>query len=362
MTAAVAPDEELEAGADEEVGPAELQAARAVTSSRAKGCFEGGGTITGPSTHVRKGAATTGVQRLIMLSAARFTLLSALLSSGAVACSSPAGGSTARASDPFAHATSQRALSLSADATSVVSSEAAPFPTSGLVSVIVDPASLAASPPEISSAPAKLYACNEQPPQEFLIRGNYVLGPDLTREEIAARKKMASKAVEYRTRRYGYVEGHGEPAWNHLTPHDYSKGAKFFGIGVKMNNRVLKALGCVEAAIVDDCQDTPYTPHLLDGLRTKNTFHNDEVSNHMYGIALDIDFDKNSCCGCVNGLSEWPRCKTPVDSPFERTTLPKCWVDSFTRFGFYWLGYDGLEDTMHFEFLGDPDKIVRKDP
>jgi hypothetical protein len=41
--------------------------------------------------------------------------------------------------------------------------------------------------------------------------------------------------------------------------------------------------------------------------------------------------------------------------------MPECWVHAFERFGFYWLGHDVLKDTMHFEFLGDPDKIVRGD-
>ncbi len=236
----------------------------------------------------------------------------------------------------------------------------APAPASTEVPApFVEPSSAPSIAAAVSPAP-KLYACNEQPPQEFLIRGSYVVGPGIDKEEAAERRVLARKAIEYRTRHYGYVEGFGEPSWNQRTPHDYAKGAKFFGVGVKMNRRVLVALGCVEAKIIDQCADTPYEPKLLDGLRTKNTFHNDEVSNHMYGIALDIDFDKNSCCGCVSGLSEWPRCKKPVDSPFERTSLPKCWVDSFESFGFYWLGYDTLEDTMHFEFLGDPDRIVRE--
>jgi hypothetical protein len=44
---------------------------------------------------------------------------------------------------------------------------------------------------------------------------------------------------------------------------------------------------------------------------------------------------------------------------FERTALPRCWIDAFERFGFYWLGRDpGLRDTMHFEFLGDPELIA----
>jgi hypothetical protein len=37
--------------------------------------------------------------------------------------------------------------------------------------------------------------------------------------------------------------------------------------------------------------------------------------------------------------------------------MPACWVGVFERFGFYWLGHDALKDTMHFEFLGDPERI-----
>ena len=42
--------------------------------------------------------------------------------------------------------------------------------------------------------------------------------------------------------------------------------------------------------------------------------------------------------------------------------MPECWVHAFERFGFYWLGHDVLQDTMHFEFLGDPDRIVKGAP
>jgi hypothetical protein len=126
-----------------------------------------------------------------------------------------------------------------------------------------------------------------------------------------------------------------------------------------MNRRVLVALGCVEERIREACAETPYVPHVLDGLRLRNTFHDGEISNHTYGIAIDIDPNENSCCGCVPPMSEWPRCKEPAATPFDRTRIPKCWVNAFERFGFYWLGNDTLEDTMHFEFLGDPEKIAR---
>jgi hypothetical protein len=38
--------------------------------------------------------------------------------------------------------------------------------------------------------------------------------------------------------------------------------------------------------------------------------------------------------------------------------MPACWVSAFEQYGFYWLGHDELKDTMHFEFLGDPNKVA----
>ena len=44
---------------------------------------------------------------------------------------------------------------------------------------------------------------------------------------------------------------------------------------------------------------------------------------------------------------------------FERTALPMCWINAFERYGFYWLGRDPqLRDTMHFEYLADPDELA----
>lgn len=237
----------------------------------------------------------------------------------------------------------------------VFSAPPASPPTSPAVELLAPHAiALAETRPEPESA------CNAQPPQEWLKRASYIVDPGLSPEEKASRRKLHHDAIAYRTRHYGRVEGFGDPSLNRLEPKHYAKDGTFFGIPVRMNNRVLSALACVEVALQRECTATPYTPRVLDGLRTANTFHNDEVSNHLYGIAIDIDFDTNPCCGCVARISDRPLCKKPVASPFERTALPRCWVDTFERFGFAWLGYDRLEDTMHFEFLGDPDRIPKK--
>jgi hypothetical protein len=120
---------------------------------------------------------------------------------------------------------------------------------------------------------------------------------------------------------------------------------------------VVPALACVEQAIAESCSAHQYHPRRLSGFRDRNTYQDYEVSNHVYGIALDIDSDLNPCCGCVAPWNQNPACRKPVSSPFQRMAMPECWVRAFERYGFYWLGHDELEDTMHFEFLGDPDRI-----
>lgn len=234
---------------------------------------------------------------------------------------------------------------------------AVPTPEVALTALVPSPPERAQPAPAVAAVPPS--ACHDQPPQPFLIRGSYAWKIDDPPAERLRKRELHDRAIAYRTKRYGHVEGFGEARWNPRTPSQNARDGSFFGVPVRMNAKVLVALGCVEEALRQTCGEGSYTPRLLDGLRTRNTFHGSEVSNHLYGIAIDIDFDKNSCCGCVPPLSEWPRCKVPAASPFERTEIPECWVATFERFGFYWLGYDQLEDTMHFEFLGDPDRISR---
>lgn len=201
-------------------------------------------------------------------------------------------------------------------------------------------------------------ACNEQAAQAFLIRESYMFHIDAPPDEAVARKRLHQAAIEYRARHYGTVPSLTDPSFNPKTAAENAMDVRFFGRGVRMHRRVVPALRCVEEAIQVRCANDPYEPRVLDGLRTRNTFHNNEISNHTFGIAIDINPNENSCCGCVPPLSEWPRCKVP-GTAYERAKIPKCWIDTFERYGFYWLGHDVLEDTMHFEFLGDPAKILR---
>jgi hypothetical protein len=127
---------------------------------------------------------------------------------------------------------------------------------------------------------------------------------------------------------------------------------------VTVHKKIVPAIKCAEAEIKATCGSTPYTPTALSGIRDKNTYRAGEVTNHLYGIALDIDPLLNSCCGCVAKWQKSPLCKKKAATIWERMSMPKCWVDAFEKYGFYWLGHDKLMDTMHFEFLADPDQIM----
>ncbi len=203
----------------------------------------------------------------------------------------------------------------------------------------------------------KTAACREQTPQPFLVRGNWF--PKSTDPlDVKQGRQWLEEAIRYRTENYGYFEGFGNRKWNPHPPRHYAKATSFLGLSVTVHERIVPALKCVEAALKANHADAEYTPRTMGGIRFKNTYRGVEVSNHVYGIAIDIEPDRNTCCGCVAPWNAHPLCKKKVQSVYERMAMPKSWVETFERYGFYWLGHDVLADTMHFEFLGDPAKIV----
>lgn len=203
----------------------------------------------------------------------------------------------------------------------------------------------------------KKHACREQGPQAFLVRGSWF--PKATdADAVKAGRKMLEDAIKYRTETYGYFEGFGSPKGNPHPPKHYAKSTSFMGMSAQVHEKIVAPLKCVEAALKASGAGDEYKPRAMGGMRFHNTYKGVEVSNHVYGIAIDIEPDKNTCCGCVKPWNEHPLCKKKVKSVFERMAMPKSWVDTFERFGFYWLGHDVLADTMHFEFLGDPAKVL----
>jgi hypothetical protein len=219
----------------------------------------------------------------------------------------------------------------------------------------------AVAPPAAPTAavePASL--CNEQTPQSFLIDAHFDSFNE-TGGTLREWKQILGRAVRYRTEQYGYVKGFGDRAWNTSTPTDQARAVTFFGVNVSVHRRIAPALSCVETAIRAKCASHPYQPFVLSGLRRRNTYVGGEVSNHVYGIALDVDPLRNPCCGCIGEWHASERCQNDKNK-FQRMEMPRCWVTEFERFGFYWLGHSKIEDTMHFEFLADPSQIERQAP
>jgi D-alanyl-D-alanine carboxypeptidase len=237
---------------------------------------------------------------------------------------------------------------------SVTSPPAAKQTVVALAPSMSAPAPVPSAPVPSVSAPGS--NCAPQPPQDFLVEAH--LHAKNLSSARAQREWWATlqRSIRYRTEQYGFYKGFGSSAWNSRSLQSQMHVAKFFGLPVVLHERVIPALRCVELALQRDCGDTPYRPRSLAGVRQTNTYFGGDVTNHVYGIALDIDPSVNPCCNCVEPWRDNPRC-LGNKTDFERMAMPRCWVTAFEQYGFYWLGHDELKDTMHFEFLGDPAKI-----
>jgi hypothetical protein len=197
------------------------------------------------------------------------------------------------------------------------------------------------------------YGCRVQAPQKMLERRAYLQNGMLD-------TKMHRAAVRYLAEHYGNVDDDLTTQYNPKSAHESAKTVYFARLPVSVHAKIAPALSCVEKRIRATCTGASarYTPHALGGFREVNTYRGVEISNHLFGIAIDIDPDRNPCCGCVDPWPTNPVCKNP-GPVYSRTALPRCWIRAFERYGFDWLGHDTLEDTMHFELLGDPDRILK---
>ena len=172
-----------------------------------------------------------------------------------------------------------------------------------------------------------------QEPQEFLKR-SYYRYPGCKGKECSKRHQAVH---EYRTKNYGRFKKVGKAKWNDKTPKDYCQKTTFMGIKVTLNKRIIPAVKCVERELQTQCQECvkseeypneckknyPYKPKRLSGQRYRNSFKGSEVSNHVYGIALDMDPSKNTCCGCVAKWRAHPMCKKDLQV-HERMIMPVC--------------------------------------
>ena len=221
----------------------------------------------------------------------------------------------------------------------------------GLGVAVLAVAALLELPAPPASAGTAKGGCRVHSAQRFLERDSFV-------KHRLLQPTAHQKAVRWRVVHYGHVPGMGQEQWNSEKAISHATVIRFMGLPLRVHEKIVPPLRCVEERIRATCTSkrSRYVPKAIGGFRESNTYRGGEVSNHLFGIAVDIDPDRNPCCGCVEPWPEHALCKIDAKSVFERTALPKCWVESFERYGFYWLGRDTLRDTMHFEYLGNPDK------
>jgi hypothetical protein len=218
-------------------------------------------------------------------------------------------------------------------------------------------ASLIGALPSAVAAPSEASSsgqCRLQEAKAFLKRESFVKKGQLNGKDHL-------KALRFRVKTYGRIEGLGFEELNAKTAFSQAASVRFMGHDLFVHRKVAPALHCVEKRLKRTCTkpDERYVPHAVGGFRSANSYRGGEISNHLFGIAVDIDPERNPCCGCVRPWPDHPACKGPASTVYERTALPRCWVSAFERYGFYWLGRDKeLRDTMHFEFLADPDRIA----
>ena len=206
-----------------------------------------------------------------------------------------------------------------------------------------------------ATAVTTMRKCQPHKALDFLKRPHFVRGRSLDGHRN-------DRAVRFRVSHYGHVDGVAFAEENAESALTYAASTRFFGLPVQVHRRIQPVLSCVETRIRYACRKGKdhYVPHALGGFRNINTYRGGEVSNHLFGIAIDIDPDRNPCCGCVEPWPEHPACQAKADSVFDQSALPRCWVEAFERHGFYWLGRDPqLRDTMHFEYLGNPERLYR---
>lgn len=121
---------------------------------------------------------------------------------------------------------------------------------------------------------------------------------------------------------------------------------RFFGQSVTVHQKVAPCLEAVERDLRDE--GTTYRVRKVSSYRAERE---DRLYwYHPYGAAIDINPDTNPQC-LRNGSGVDPLKRCSLDKPYD---IPREWVETFERYGFYWGGNFGTTpDYMHFEWHGE---------
>jgi hypothetical protein len=141
---------------------------------------------------------------------------------------------------------------------------------------------------EATRVKASQIDCRPQSPQKFLKRRTFV------KKGMLDPKKHA-KAVRYLAEHYGHVETEETRRHNPESAHSQATTVQFMGLPLSIHEKVAPPLHCVEKRIRATCsrKSRRYTPRAVGGFRTANSYRGAEISNHLFGIAIDIDPDRN---------------------------------------------------------------------
>ena len=136
----------------------------------------------------------------------------------------------------------------------------------------------------------KSYECRVQSPQKFLKRRTFV-------QKGMLNPKKHARAVRYLAENYGHVETEETRRHNSESAHSQATTVQFMGLPISVHEKIAPALHCVEKRIRSTCtrKSRRYTPRAVGGFRTANSYRGAEISNHLFGIAIDIDPDRNPC-------------------------------------------------------------------
>lgn len=147
--------------------------------------------------------------------------------------------------------------------------------------------------------------------------------------------------------------------------HTYSISENSRGIKVGgVNKKVYGAFKCVEQEILKTCDDTGKNYKIVSTNTRRGANSRDlaalkdpqtkepkpAFSNHVYGIAIDINPKTNPDCRDAGHNCNFD--------------IPMCWVRAFQKYGFRWLGDkehgadNNIRDYMHFDFQGDLSKVI----
>lgn len=134
--------------------------------------------------------------------------------------------------------------------------------------------------------------------------------------------------------------------WGHGWPQNNSKNmvsVKAPRSGKKTN--VNRRIGRLCAVLLGEIERLGYPIRMLGGYNNRQIFHHGKPtgvpSNHSWGLAMDLNWDKNP---------ESSDGKVHSDMPVKVRVL-------MNRYGFAWGGdyrRTGFRDPMHFEFMGSP--------